>query len=165
MVASPTPAPGCPATACLVSDDFSGAGLGPAWTADDINAPSTGSESVLGGALAIQASGSSLPQAADALRFIHQPVSGDFDLALRVQTPASGGPYPAVGLMFRANLDPSGPYQAVAKETNCCNTTFGRAFDGGPSTELCCVGSGGSWVRMSRTGNYFQFFDSMDGAA
>ena len=159
--------PGACTPDSLYSDNFDDGTLDSKWTAEDIGTSIAGSQSEAGGILSVQADGSTMWGASDEFRYIHQTLSGDFDVRLRIITPPTetGQTYAKAGLMVRAD-NSAGSRHVKAMATNLAGLQFSsRTSDGGSTSILGDYVniSYPVWVRLVRTGDTFNAFYSSDG--
>ncbi|MEC4675401.1 MAG: hypothetical protein VST72_00575, partial [Nitrospirota bacterium] len=162
--------PGACTPDSLYSDDFNDGMLDSKWTAEDIGTSIAGSQSEAGGILSVRADGSTIWGASDEFRYIHQTISGDFDVRLRIITPPTetGQTYAKAGLMVRAD-NSAGSRHVKAMATNLAGLQFSyRTSDGGDTYLSGDYVSAKKisypvWVRLVRTGNTFTAFYSSNG--
>ncbi|MEJ5312089.1 MAG: TadE/TadG family type IV pilus assembly protein [Anaerolineae bacterium] len=150
-------------------DDNFDNGLGGQWTGLDLPTPS---QSVVGGQLQIMPNrgrigginntGTDL----DGAHYVYQgPISGDFDIRLRVISIGSTDTGAEAGLMVRESMALNSRYFAtLVKRANTVHQDY-RLNTGGAAAE----GGGNSislplWVRITRTGNVFRSYSSTNGS-
>lgn len=133
------------------------------WTAQDIgNVVATGRTTYANGVFAVRGAGAS---SGDGLRLVWQDLSGDHTLVVRVDsksTNVGGG-----GLTFRKSLASNAAYATVmAEPTNLDRIFFRwRSGDGGGESYAVAYNALPVWLKLTRTGNTFAAFYSVDGAA
>lgn len=121
------------------------------------------------GYLTMWSSGSQIWDTSDSFRYIYQPVSGDFDVQLRVVSAPteSGQTYAKSGLMVRGSTAANSQHVSV-------NATYGaglqfsyRAVDGGTTSTYADYKSRNypEWVRLVRIGNVFTAYYSDNGSS
>lgn len=77
----------------------------------DIGAPSlSGTAAQTGQSVSMEAAGVDIWGNRDEFHFAHLPVSGDFDLSVRVEALEMADIYTKAGLMLRASLEPGAPH-------------------------------------------------------
>ncbi len=118
------------------------------------------------GYLTVMADGSSIWGSSDKFRYIHQSVSGDFDIKLRVVSAPSetGNTYAKAGLMVRATTN-SGSRHVMVMATYGAGLQFAtRLTDGGDTTTFASYVdvSYPVWVRLVRSGDTFTAYYSTD---
>jgi regulation of enolase protein 1 (concanavalin A-like superfamily) len=132
----------------------------------DIGQPSiNGSAIYREGTYTISAGGANIGGTSDQFHFVHQPVQGDIDVAVRIASLDSSTTSSAkAGLMIRESLTGSSRH-AFALITAGQGYAFDRRIDSGGSTEHTSGGSGAApgWIRLVRTGSRFEAFRSSDG--
>jgi glucose/arabinose dehydrogenase/regulation of enolase protein 1 (concanavalin A-like superfamily)/mono/diheme cytochrome c family protein len=151
--------------------------LGP-FTSTDIGSPTlSGSDTRANDLVTITAAGAGISGTMDQFRFAHQQRTGDFDLAVKVESLTNSNINTMAGIMARESLvadsrhvtalafpnnDPrpnsSGGYQWKSRETSGGPTT--TIYPGIPSP---LVNYPNTWLRLQRIGNMFIGSSSMDG--
>lgn len=132
--------------------------------------PDAGYAEFADGTFGIKYRGSDMAYAADSMRFIYTPVTGDFTLTARIFRNAAMTTSPRIGLAVRSALTSGSAMDAflLATDTNLYRalrpTTDGNAVNYTP------INSGAGfaiplWLRMVRTGNSMQTLYSSDGVA
>lgn len=139
------------------------------FSSQDIGAAQPGSTTVVtpGVDYNVVAGGPAIYGTADGFRFLYQPVTGNFDLMVRVQSLAisAGGTLPQAGLMARETLDPGSPDVFIgASLTNGFRFKY-RTTPGGTTTGLTAGTPAypGVFVRLVRSGSTFTAYYSADG--
>ncbi len=125
-----------------------------------------GGQGVVSNGLTITADGAAIGGTADQCEFGYRPVSGNFDLAVRVAAMSLSDTWAKAGLMAREALAPGGRF-AASLATPAINGCFFEWRDPVGSSTY----SGGSfpdnypntWLRLNRVGNLFSGFASYDG--
>ncbi len=166
---SPTP---IPSTACPSSDMFNSGSLSPFWTAFDVN-PIYPSTITAGTSLTMTTRSFGIQSGtvfgsnttSDAFSYAVQSISGDFDVALEVDTvPATAGGQ--MGLMARNTTDAFSAHMYVGA---CQTGTFQQIYRSavGNSGVLTTAGAFTSgtpqWVRLVRSVNNFSTYYSANG--
>ena len=117
------------------------------------------------GYLTVRASGNTIWGSSDSFRYIYQPVSGDFDVSLRIISTPTNSAYSKGGLMVRASTDSSSARVMVTKtNTHGIQSAERRVFNGSTyrlasDTEVDTIPV---WVRLIRVGNEFKTYYSYD---
>ncbi len=141
----------------------------PLWAAGDIG--STGAAGDQGGAEAAQviyASGADIWGAADAFRFVRQPVQGDCDLRARVTGQAATNGYAKAGVMLRADTSAGSAHAALYATPENGFAFQYRSGSGGVTSHVqgpSLNAAPHNWVRLTRTGNQIVALVSADGTA
>jgi regulation of enolase protein 1 (concanavalin A-like superfamily) len=141
------------------------------WSADDVGTPiSAGSIVLNGNTQTFQASGSTFADAAQAFRFSHQQVTGDFEVRARMSTWTrfDGGYY---GIMARETLNPDSAYVCLcvradvfalgAVNRDLPGLSY-RSLTGGATVRSEGPEGFSKWLRLLRKGNVFSAWYSND---
>jgi fibronectin type 3 domain-containing protein len=143
----------------------------PTHTGVDIGGPAvTGSTTPVGSsgdAYDIFAGGTDIIGTADQFHFAHRQLTGDFDMAVRLESLSQADLWSKAGLMARAGLTAASRNVLVLASTAANNEhrfTY-RLTDGG---ETASTGGGAvtypnAWLRLRRQGNTFTGYRSSDG--
>ncbi len=147
------------------NDNFDG-GLGGQWSGLDLP---TASHNVVGGQLRIMPNRGRIGGTStnfDGGRYVHQgPISGNFDVQLRVISIGSTDTGAEAGLMVRESMDLNSRYFAtLVKVANTVHQDY-RTSTGGAATESSNSISLPLWVRITRTGDVFRSFSSTNGTS
>ncbi|NOZ70282.1 MAG: hypothetical protein GXP46_13835 [Deferribacteres bacterium] len=118
------------------------------------------------GYLTVMADGSSIWGSSDKFRYIHQSVSGDFDVKLRVVSAPSetGSTFAKAGLMVRASTN-AGSQHVMVMATYGYGLQFARRLTAGGDTttfDSYVNVSYPVWVRLVRSGDTFTAYYSTD---
>jgi regulation of enolase protein 1 (concanavalin A-like superfamily) len=104
----------------------------------------------------------------DQFQFIWQPLSGNFDIATRLNSFSQSDAFAQAGLMARDDLSVNGRFAAVLATPSMNGAYFESRATGGAAT----ISSGNLrvnypylWLRLQRIGNQFTGFGSYDGSA
>ncbi len=121
------------------------------------------------GFLTIHASGTGIWGSSDSFRYVYQPISGDFDVKLRIVSPPSesGQTYAKAGLMVRESADANSAHVMV-NATNGAGLQFAYRGTSGGSTNTFAGYQSSSypvWVRLVRNGNLFTAYYSDNGTS
>jgi len=148
-------------------------------TGQDIGGPSLAGSTVRAGNLVtLTAGGADIWNAADQLHYAHQLRSGDFDVAVKVESVSQSDLYTKAGLMVRESLaadarnvmalvfasnaervDNNGGYQMQHRPV-----AGGNSFAIFPEAPQPQVNYPDTWLRMKREGNTFIAYNGSDGA-
>ncbi|MBB5352164.1 glucose/arabinose dehydrogenase/regulation of enolase protein 1 (concanavalin A-like superfamily)/mono/diheme cytochrome c family protein [Haloferula luteola] len=149
-----------------------------ALTSVDIGNPTyPGSTSRNGNLVTIHAGGTDIWNTSDQFHFAHQTRTGDFDVAVRVESVVQSDLYTKSGLMVRDSLAPDARHiMALVFPSNAerNNNTGGyefqyRATTGGNATALYpplpqpTVSYPNTWLRLQRSGDTFIAYSGSDG--
>jgi type IV pilus assembly protein PilY1 len=121
------------------------------------------------GYLTVWAHGTQIWGTSDSFRYVHQPISGDFDVKLRIVSAPTetGQTYSKAGLMIRASTASNSQHVSI-------NATYGaglqfayRATTGGATNTYANYETRDypEWVRLVRSGNTFTAYYSDDGTS
>jgi hypothetical protein len=138
------------------------------WTDGDIGSTGVaGSASFANGTFTVAGAGAEIFGTADAFHFVYQPLSGDGTIVARVVSLQGGVGYGDVsaGVMIRNTLDAGSMNAKTADWRSYGGIYFDvRTVAGGSTTE---PGNASAtlpyWVKVSRSGNTFSSFVSLDG--
>jgi len=151
----------------------------------DIGSPQlAGSARPVEGGWDLVGGGSDIWQKSDQFHFVCKQVSGDFDIAVRVESFTPAHLYSKAGLMIRESLDPDSPHLMflVFSDNSPRNNNLGayemqfRSVAGGdcqaiypavrpPAPPEFPAAYPDSWLRVERRGDRFSAFASTDGKA
>jgi hypothetical protein len=148
--------------ACPLKDDFVGTGLSPSWGTFDVAAP-TGSTQV-NGQLRITGGGPGLTGTRDGVRFLHQPASGDVDVAVRVASVGTSTGFG--GLMLRSDLGAGSAFVAVGISGSGAVSFRRRASGGQTATSQQSAAATPPfplWLRLAKEGPSVTAYRSADG--
>ena len=122
------------------------------------------------GYLTVWSKGSSIWNTSDSFRYIHQSMSGDFDVKLRIVSPpteSGAGEYAKAGLMVRASTAADSAH-IMLSATNSNGLQFAYRSSTGGGTDWVTPGTAMTypvWVRLVRSGDNFTGYYSSDGTA
>lgn len=146
--------------------DWTAVGPLPAsWTSQVIGSASpSGAASGDGGSFTISGSGSDIWGAADAFRYAWQPISGDFDAVVRVDSQVNTNAWAKAGLMVRESTAVGSPHVSVFVTPGNGTVMQHRAIAGGSSSSIAGpLTPAPTWVKLSRRGTVFTSYQSSDG--
>ncbi|GAA5479319.1 LamG-like jellyroll fold domain-containing protein [Haloferula helveola] len=147
-------------------------------TGVDVGGPALpGSTTRDGDLITIEAGGTDIWGTTDEFHFAHQQRTGDFDIAVRIESVIQADLYTKTGLMVRESLNADAKHvMALVFPSNAArnNNTGGyefqyRATAGGNATALYppqpqpLVAFPNTWLRLKREGDVFTSFSSSDG--
>ena len=115
-------------------------------------------------AFSVAGAGADIWGAADAFRFVYQPLTGDGQIVARVASVQNTNAWVKAGVMIRANLT-SGSPQAMMMVTPGKNNNFQRraAAGGASSGTAGAVVAAPYWVKLTRSGTTVTAYESSDG--
>ena len=134
------------------------------WKNADIGAVGlAGSASYANGSWTVNGSGADIWGTADAFQFVYQPITGDGEIVVQVNSLGLTDPWAKAGVMFRETLDP-GSRHAVTVVTASNGTAFQRRTTPGAAS----VHTAGAlvaapyWVKLVRAGTTLTGYASSD---
>jgi len=114
----------------------------------------------------VSGAGSDIGGTGDQFTFAHQQRAGDFDFKVRVQAVNFRDPWTKASLMARATLDTNSVFAAAVATP----LVVGSVFESRATTGAASVKAGNfpasypdTWLRLSRVGNLFTGYASLDG--
>ena len=130
------------------------------------NPPVPGSVTATSGGFDLTAAGVDITGTNDQFSFYYQPVSGDFDLRLRVDRLAGPDPFAKAGLMVRETLAPNSRFAAALATPTVSATLF--QYRAAISNAAVSIGSfpvnyPNTWLRLQRATNQLTGYASYDG--
>ncbi|MEV4509079.1 ABC transporter permease subunit [Dactylosporangium sp. NPDC049525] len=97
----------------------------------------------------------------DQFHFVHQPMTGDGTVTVRVSAQADSGAWAKAGIMVKASAVSGAPYVALMVTPD-----HGVLLQGNATTELRRPDARGDrWLRLTRSGQAFTGAESADGSA
>jgi len=113
----------------------------------------------------IGAAGGDIGRTQDAFHYVFREASGDFEAITRIDSLLAEQSLAKAGLMVRDGLRPDAPYFGVFMANNLGVAYQSRSSFSGNSI-ASGIGNIGTpfWVKITRVGNLFQAYFSMDGA-
>lgn len=138
-----------------------------AQTAADIGAPAIpGTVSYRQGTYTVKAAGLDIWNTADQFHFVYERVTGDLDVAVRVNSVTRAHGWSKSGVMIRESLAP-GSRHAFAVASAGRGYAFHRRIDTGGYSDAspALAGAPPGWVRLVRSGSRIEAFRSADGVA
>ncbi len=133
----------------------------------DIGAPApAGSEAVTAGSWAISAGGAGIGGAADQLRLMSQPWTGDVQAQARVVAQSTASSGSESGLMVRQAADPGSPFYSIAAAAgNSIVVQYRTSFGGATKSIGIASVSLPLYLQIRRSGDTFTAASSPDGVA
>ncbi len=113
----------------------------------------------------ITAGGVDVWNSADQLRFVHRSITGDFDYSVRITNITAADSGSMAGLMARASTAAGSQHAFIrARAANTMRFNY-RSATNGSSTGVGSLTANfpNQWVRLTRVGNTFTGFGSIDG--
>ena len=144
-----------------------GASVIPPLTAQDIGSPAIAGSSLFDqstGTFTIQSAGVDIGGSADQFHYVYQPVTGDFDVSVRLSSLTVADPWTQAGVMIRENVT-AGSAHALAG----LSSQLGYFFERRPTADDVSTSTDGGaaavpgWVRLNRTGSLITASRSVDG--
>ena len=136
------------------------------WTDGDIGSvPQKGTASYSNGTFSVTGSGADIWGTADAFNYARAQMTGDGTIIARVTSVQFADKWTKAGVMIRETLTPGSAHALMLVSPG-----KGLAFQRRPATNGDSVNTAGSlntaprWVKLTRTGNVFNAYESGDGA-
>jgi len=135
------------------------------WSGGDIGTVGgAGADSIAAGVYTVQGSGADIWGAADAFHFARQEWTGDGTFTARLTGLTNTDGWAKAGIMLREDLTAGARYAAIFGNPGGNAAQQARTVAGGASTFAFGVyESAPLWLRLVRSGNQFQTFQSADG--
>jgi regulation of enolase protein 1 (concanavalin A-like superfamily) len=136
------------------------------WPAQDIGAVLfAGSASEAGGVWTVTGAGSDIWGTADAFHFVHQTMTGDGVMTIRLTTMSHTDAWTKAGVMMRADLAADSPHAFLLGTPGSNGFAFQRRPQRGGATTHTSGGAGSlpAWLRLVRVGSTFTAQRSDDG--
>jgi len=136
------------------------------WTDSDIGSTGlAGNANYANGVFTVAGAGAQIYGTADAFHFVYQPLSGDGTIVARLVSVQGGSGFVAPGVMIRETLT-AGSTNAETADWAASSTIYfdARTSTGASTTPYASVSETlPYWVKVSRSGNSFSSYTSMDG--
>lgn len=118
-----------------------------------------------GGTYDVRASGADIWGTSDQFTYVYQPISGDFEVSVRVDSLTEASAWSKTGVMVRETLAP-GARHASALVSAANGFVCQRRLDSGGYSFSTAGGPTAfpGWVKLVRRGDLFEAFRSADGA-
>lgn len=141
--------------------------LPPSWSSVDIGSVgAVGAASGGSGSLAVSGAGADIWGTADALHFAYVRLMGDGSVVARVSSLDALNAWTKAGVMMRESLTANSRHAYMLVSPSKGLAFQRRAQTGGDSTNTAGgTGTAPSWVRLTRAGNTFTAYRSIDGIA
>jgi len=137
------------------------------WMDQDIGSVGlTGSTSYGNNIYTLKGAGTDIWGSADAFNFAYQPLNGDSSIVARVTSLTNTSGFAKAGVMIRENLDANARH-ALVTLTPSNGVRFIRRMSTGGGSEVTPGAAVKTpyWVKLTRTGNTFIAYQSIDGSA
>jgi len=153
---------------CLLGLLVCSSAWGQTYTGEDIGAVATsGSHSVAGSVVTINASGADIWGTSDEFYFYHYTLVGDGEISAKIVSITNTHEWTKANVMMRESIAPNSKYAMMmmtpgvkGADFEYRTTTGGSA---GPSGQSDLSSTLPHWVRVRRTGDLFEGFKSSDG--
>ena len=134
------------------------------WVTGDVGAVALpGDATYRSGTYHVTGSGDDIWGSADSFRFMHQSVTGDFDIRTQVTGLANTDNWAKAGLMVRENLDANARNAMMLISYGAGAQFQWRSTPGGGTNGTNTSGGVLTWLRLTRVGNLFTGYQSVDG--
>jgi regulation of enolase protein 1 (concanavalin A-like superfamily) len=133
----------------------------------DVGSPTiAGTTSYNNGVYTITAAGNDIWGSSDQFRFVYQQAAGDLDVVARVNSLQRVDAWSKAGVMIRESMN-ANSRNAMALISGGNGYSFQWRLDAGGPSNFISDGSGAppAWLRLVRSGQTIQAFESADGAA
>jgi hypothetical protein len=137
------------------------------WIDTDIGAVGApGSASFSNPTFTVAGAGADVWGSSDALHFVYQPMSGDGTIVARVASVQNTASWAKVGVMIRSSLSPGAAQGFMLVSAGKGLAFQRRVADGGSSTSTPgSTARAPRWVKLTRSGNTIQTYESGDGSS
>ena len=137
------------------------------WTCQDVGypQPGAGSQYVAGSTLSVDAGGGDIWGVYDSFRLLSQPLAADGTVSVHVDSQTNTSTWAKAGVMIRATNDPASPYFAAFITPGNGVAVQWRGAQGGNSSQVAVAGVAPTWLQVTRSGNTFTAYTSVDGVA
>jgi endonuclease/exonuclease/phosphatase family metal-dependent hydrolase len=140
-------------------------GVPSGWSASDIGSVgASGSSSGSGGSFTVRGAGADVWGTADAFHYAYRTLSGDGEIITHVQSVGYIQAWSKAGVMMRESLDAGARHAFMLVSPGKGDAFQRRPYAWGDSTSTNTGGGPGYYVRLTRTGNNFDAYQSADGA-
>ncbi|MBI2514509.1 MAG: hypothetical protein HYV96_21245 [Opitutae bacterium] len=136
------------------------------WTGTDVGAVGVaGSETISGDSATVRGSGSDIWGTQDAFHFSYQPFEGDGSLVVHVGSVQNTNGWAKAGLMLRESTAANARnVMILARPDSTVSFQFRSASGGESSFTMGSWNLASVWLMLTRTGNTFDGYESIDGA-
>jgi regulation of enolase protein 1 (concanavalin A-like superfamily) len=152
---------------CLATSLLPASAQSAAWNSVDVGAPQlSGSTSQSGSTFTVSGAGADVWDTHDEFQFVHQRVTGDFDLQARVDTLTEAHWWSKAGVMVRNSLQGDSPHGFVLVSGGSGTAFQRRRTAGAESVHTDGPFAGAPyWVKVSRRGSTLLAYVSADGSS
>jgi regulation of enolase protein 1 (concanavalin A-like superfamily) len=136
------------------------------WSSEDVGATGAAGSGVGTWEMRVRGGGADVWGTADAFHFLHQPVTGDFEITTKVLSIENVDVWTKAGLMVREGTGAGARHASIFVTPT---TTKGIAFQRRPTTNGTSLHTAGPmvtapyWIRLKRTGNVVSAYASQHG--
>jgi regulation of enolase protein 1 (concanavalin A-like superfamily) len=136
------------------------------WSSEDVGATGAAGSGVGTWERRVRGGGADIWGTADAFHFMHQPVTGDFEITTKVLSIEAVDAWTKAGLMVREGTAAGAKHASIFVTPT---TAKGIAFQRRPATDGTSVHTSGPmvtapyWIRLKRTGNVVSAYASPEG--
>ena len=136
------------------------------WSTRDIgNVGVAGDAAYVSGTFTIAGAGADVWGAADAFRFVYQPLAADGDIVARVASVENVASWVKAGVMVRQGLDPGSAHAFMIVSAAKGLAFQRRTQAGGATTSTLTAGAAPAWVKLARRGTRVTASTSPDGTS
>lgn len=140
-------------------------GMPSPWVTLDIGGPTPGSASYMSPIYTLAGSGVDIWGNSDQFRYLHQPASGDCSVVAKLVSMDNTNVWAKAGVMLRESTAAGSSHAAVFVTPGSGISFQWRSANGGACNYTLMSNSVPRWVKITRTGNIFSAFYSLDGQA
>ncbi len=134
------------------------------WQTQDVGSVGvTGGASISNGTFTVQGSGADIWGAADAFRYVYQPLSGDGEIVARVASVQNTHQSAKAGVMIRESLTAGSRHATMSVTPGAGLEFLRRSATGGTTGWSGASGTAPKWVKLTRSGNSVSGYASNDG--
>ena len=136
------------------------------WSARDIGGVgASGSSTGSGGSFTMRAAGADIWGTADGFQFAYRTMSGDGEVVTHVRSVDYIHAWSKAGVMMRESLSAGAKHAFMVVSAGKGDAFQRRPYTGGESTSSPAGGGPGYYVKVTRTGNNFDAYQSADGSS
>ena len=151
-------------TAIFSLSGLASAQLPSGWSSRDIGSVgASGSSSASGSSFTVRGAGADIWGSADGFQFAYRTMKGDGEVIARVSSIDWLHAWSKAGVMMRDSLNAGARHVFMLSSSGNGNAFQRRSSSSGSSYNTDANGSPGSFVRITRTGNNFDAYESWDG--
>ena len=135
------------------------------WATQDIGAvtPAGTASSSDGVAFAVQGAGDDIWNAADAFRYVYQPLNGDGQIVAHVGSVQNTNGWAKAGVMIREDLSAGGRHASLFVTPSNGVAFEWRSQPSGTTSYVAVSGSAPEWMKLVRSGSTISAYVSLDG--